>query len=321
MKPVLFTLFLSFLLKAGSQTWCPAGAVWHYGVSAAEIEGVLTYRYVADTVLDNTACKKISGTFSGTISPRYGNTHTVIPGYRDYYSYEDNEVVYLYNGTSFDTVVDYHARPGDQWLRLRSEVHQFECNSRLALTVTDTGHVFINGQKLKTISTSYTGSISFGSNTHTLTHLNTFIERVQNFPGGLYGNDLFPIYCEEKNILYEYLYFSFRCYQDDAFPLYKIGVNDCNNLTGLSSLDKNNIEIRLYPNPAEETITIETPGHAGGNFNYTIRDVLGRLVKDPASESSGHALKIDVSTFSAGIYFFEISGPGNTKSMKKFMKQ
>src|SRR5205085_672708 len=71
---------------------------------------------------------------------------------------------------------------------------------------------------------------------------------------GMIDNDLIPFWdCGTDGD-----YYNFRCYRDDSFNLYPSGI-DCNYLpTGLSEIRNPNSEIRISPNPATTTLTLQS---------------------------------------------------------------
>src|SRR5690349_15370835 len=130
MRKHLLLFFVSISAAALSQKWCPPGANWIYEIGGFGTDGQIEYAYTKDTLIQGKMCKKISGTFAGK---RGSAPYTVDPNFEHFFSYEDNNVVYVYNGIGiFDTVADFKASVGDKW-RV-----PFDCEYRLTLTVTDT---------------------------------------------------------------------------------------------------------------------------------------------------------------------------------------
>src|SRR4051812_4462446 len=99
-KLILFFLVSASAMLSVAQNWCPPGATWFYGARSApflgvrDVDGFIKFKYVGDTVINLTSCKKIAGTFTGTYNTiSYSIT---IPNFRTYFTYEDNSVLYLY---------------------------------------------------------------------------------------------------------------------------------------------------------------------------------------------------------------------------------
>lgn len=108
-----------------------------------------------------------------------------------------------------------------------------------------------------------------------------------------------------------------------------VGVLNCGDNTGISNLLLDNVTLTspsginsendnsfftVYPNPAEDMITIE--GYGAIN-SLTISDMEGRCVIKEKTKPSKYIL--DVSGFSNGIYFAEIISVNGNKTTKKFI--
>ncbi|SRX72677.1 T9SS type A sorting domain-containing protein [Aequorivita antarctica] len=86
--------------------------------------------------------------------------------------------------------------------------------------------------------------------------------------------------------------------------------------TILGTEDFQNMEFRLYPNPANEQITIEL-SDASSNYLVEIFDVLGKKVYTSEIQKSK---SIDVSALAPGTYLVKINSENNT-SIARFVKQ
>jgi hypothetical protein len=78
------------------------------------------------------------------------------------------------------------------------------------------------------------------------------------------------------------------------------------NWLGISEAGNN--AISLYPNPAQDNITIT--GIETGAADVRIIDQSGRVIRQISEVFNGQL--IDISTFEAGIYLFEITNEGNS---------
>ena len=76
-------------------------------------------------------------------------------------------------------------------------------------------------------------------------------------------------------------------------------------------------KFRLYPNPANDQISVET---SGLNGNITICDATGKIVKTVHVSDSSTKTLIDVSSFTPGIYMVRIQS-GNTVQVNQFIKK
>ena len=81
-------------------------------------------------------------------------------------------------------------------------------------------------------------------------------------------------------------------------------------------MDENNLAlITMYPNPANNYITIDTNLPS----SYTIYDMQGRVITLDINLHLGENL-IDISTLKSGIYFVNISSEGNSFTKKLIKK-
>lgn len=88
-----------------------------------------------------------------------------------------------------------------------------------------------------------------------------------------------------------------------------------NTLTSVSTLNKKQHSLLVYPNPATDVLTINTTDHSS-IVSYTITDVLGKVVL--SETTSGNA--ISVKGLNAGVYVLSVKHISNDISMVKFIK-
>lgn len=72
-------------------------------------------------------------------------------------------------------------------------------------------------------------------------------------------------------------------------------------------------EFTLYPNPAQEYITVTLPEH-GASF-VEIKSMDGKLITQHKNEG-GNSVKINTSSLSAGVYLIQVHQNGNTATRK-----
>ena len=80
--------------------------------------------------------------------------------------------------------------------------------------------------------------------------------------------------------------------------------------------DFQGVDFRLYPNPANQQITIEL-SDVSSNYQVNIIDVLGKTVYSSQIQNVG---KIDVSAFAAGVYLVKLNS-GSKTSVVRFVKK
>lgn len=303
--------------------FCPPGAQWTYKHKGAiaGIDGYVEYKYSGNVLIGSTSCQQITGTFKGWhIGWSYLNTNTVIPNVKTYYTYQANNVVYLYNGSTFDTVVNFNAAIGDKWLELRYPGNAQCTNARSHYLVTDTNRVVINNFSLKRITTTcvYTAtSVTTGTTVTTYTRNNVFIERLL-MQGSTLGNiaDLFTFHCNQDGV-HDYPMVQFSCYKDDFFPLYNVSGTSCDNLTGLDADQGANGTVAVYPNPTQNILRVEAIVPAN-LFELEIISAQGQILKQLTL--TGWA-ELDLSDLKQGIYILTMKTIGKPMVTKKIFKE
>lgn len=79
--------------------------------------------------------------------------------------------------------------------------------------------------------------------------------------------------------------------------------------------DENQIQCKIYPNPAKENLTIEVNKN---KINVEFYNSIGKCILVCKSES-GH-IHLDISQLPAGVYFVKVSIEGEVSFLKKFIK-
>lgn len=321
---LLFAFLLIYQLGVSQLMFCPPGATWNYAEKGvvAGIDGIMEFKYTNDVVVNGISCKTIQGNFNGIRIGYTGNGNAIIPNVVNYKIYESNKVVYLYNGTSFDTVVNFNAAIGDKWRELYRSQSSRCSNKRGYFSVIDTNHITINNLSLKRIQAAY---YQIPINTPTaavLTYTTYFIERILN-QGSIFNayGDLFSYYCA-YNTVSENPSFNFLCYHDDAFPTYQSTTRNCDDLTGVSQSHFQRYGLYVYPNPTNDmlTLTFESSYNAA-NCKFRIIDVLGH---EKYSYDCGPDLlkinSIDLSSLPKGLYFLQVWQEAKLLATEKVLK-
>ncbi len=89
--------------------------------------------------------------------------------------------------------------------------------------------------------------------------------------------------------------------------------------TAVENLDENpNPAIKIFPNPVEEMIYIQSDQLFDSNINLTLSNALGQVVLQQ-TEGAGKSLSVDVSSISAGVYILSLS-VGDQVFTKKIIK-
>jgi hypothetical protein len=75
----------------------------------------------------------------------------------------------------------------------------------------------------------------------------------------------------------------------------------CNGITGITEFYNENLTIKAYPNPAQQSFNIELPNQQ--TFNLFVYDVTGKKIYQRTNATG--TTKIDCSNFNTGIYFVQ----------------
>ena len=96
----------------------------------------------------------------------------------------------------------------------------------------------------------------------------------------------------------------------------------CSLNCSLITITKDDLQpktISVYPNPANDKLSIQLPETLKGKISFQIYDVTGRAVSTQ-SEITNHKSEIDVSSLNAGVYFLKIN-EGENSVVKRFLKE
>lgn len=67
-----------------------------------------------------------------------------------------------------------------------------------------------------------------------------------------------------------------------------------------------NLVVRVFPNPAQSTLTVEVTGLSNELCKFVIMSTFGKKLLEKTIQTDVVSLDVDVSMLSNGIYFFEI---------------
>jgi len=122
-----------------------------------------------------------------------------------------------------------------------------------------------------------------------------------------------------KNQTVDFLVFTTGdCYEEVSTTYYYDYKSDCNGSSPRSKIAKLESEFAIYPNPADEQITISLPAFDGITI-IEVRDMSGKLLRSQKSTSSSASLSVRLDDFPDGLYIVQLTQAGNVFS-KKFIK-
>jgi hypothetical protein len=88
----------------------------------------------------------------------------------------------------------------------------------------------------------------------------------------------------------------------------------------IKELQHDGSQLKIYPNPANSTITVFSDQLTNHNCILSIIDLSGRVILQSSTLSSKFQIKTDISTFSKGVYFVELR-QNETILRGKFIKE
>jgi len=302
----LFTFFTFFyLLSANCQSkWFDNEAVWYYSSPYAYIHSDACTKVVlnGDTLIQGLTCKELLIKDSGTnevVSTEYLHfrNDSVL-----YYNYYENAFHTLYDFTAKtgDTVTVHKNKfkPTDGFLWLDSiDNFQYIISEIDSIQISGT---WLRRQKIKPYDYESWGF----SSSDTAEYI---VEKIGNI-GYLFGR--FPIVTTMETVG------MLRCYSDYTINFKNPNWDkECDFVTSIE--DPQISTIRIYPNPSNKEINIESTNNKI-ILSIEIMDVDGRSFKQ--MEVNDLKTKITISNLSSGIYFVRIVFSDKTSLTSKFIK-
>ena len=254
---------------------------WYYEI--LNDDGSITYQYLHqtnDTIIDD----KEQIHVLVRINTLYDKGEHIETSHE--YIYDEEDVVYWWNKDlqEFTVLYDFNMEPGDEWeIKVGTEslvmhvdaVEQYEYEGRLfkMLKVSDANHVF-------------SGTIVRG-----IGHLTSFFpEKLMNQGKG-------------------YRVEGIRCFWKDNRLMFKYGEKNCDEI--YEEYHDYGVEepvmtegFRVYPNPTDGVLFVETPYHDVSTTEYRITNRLGQTLM--TGRVDGDNNQIDVSNLPNGMYFISV---------------
>jgi len=297
------TLIFCVLLTNGfSQVWIDSDAKWTFDYFNVTETGTWRWEYTHDTIIQGHQSQVIK-----TTKYRYGGPGTSIINYGNTYTYTSNDSVFNFKDDKFFLLYNFGAQIGDTWIVAIDTIFN-ACQDTAIVQVVDTGSIIINGLEYITITLETISESLYALN-------GLCVEKFGILPT-TYENSNFGFlpgyqYCQGGPII-DYDLLTFRCYEDSSFPTYNPTNKDCDTLTSTSELVIENF--RIYPNPSNSTLHIDSPNNIISNIE--ILDLNCRII-----DKQQYKDNVDISKLKNGIYFVKIITEDKKEAMRKFIKQ
>ena len=306
MKLILVQIFTFLITTSFAQQWIDSNAQWHYGWWSIGGIGYTEINYTGDTTINGQNCQKLVPTNHSFGMDQWGMMNYIgAIQWPTEYTYSNGDTVFWLVDTSFDVLYNFGEQQGDSW-DLGIDTNSFLCSYSIE-HVDSSGTTIINSSTLKWVSVSADSLASYGFN-------GKAIEGI-----GQVDDYLFPL---EKNcdpgIAYDPPFYHFNCFSSDSFTLYNPSGDDCDfPMQQLGIQDLENQLIKIFPNPAQEHITLSLPKNE--RWNISIYSATGILVY--SLQGCIDQKTIDISELETGIYICQVSSDNAVVIGKRIIKQ
>jgi hypothetical protein len=89
--------------------------------------------------------------------------------------------------------------------------------------------------------------------------------------------------------------------------------------TSIKEKQASQVSFNVYPNPANDRVTIDFDKGVGQNLSVEVKDILGKQIETVAVNTSMKKLQLDLSSYSKGIYFVSVSNNQQIVKTKKLI--
>lgn len=286
---------LDFTALPGS--WAPEGAEWYYTYYSGGwgiYESYMKMSVVGDTVIQNKLCSVLNLVGPGDSIPYYNEY---------YYTYQEDNNVFLYDGAQFRLLYDFNVQPGDSFESYGPQDIGLCWDDSTTMVVVDSvGFEEVNGINLKYLIV-HTPEFNWGFQNcsewvETYKIYQTIGSLGYMFPARICGADG-PAVC------------ALRCYEDSLFGFYTTNVADSCTYeygVGIEEIDYSDL-VKVYPNPVTDHFTIELK-ESYNNAELSIYSIEGRLIRE--IELTSDITTIDFSQAEKGCYILRFILEGHS---------
>ncbi len=305
-KHLLFFLSMATYFNVSAQEFAPYGAEWHYSNTRKGNIGYTNMKCVDSVVIEGKHCSVLEV-----------DQNVYLSGEVIVYSTANGDSVYWYeqNSEQFQLIYAFDAQPGDSWSFAMYDMsaNQLSNIDSVIAYVDSVDSININGIVLPrlTIKYNYVGGIApRDSSKH----------KIIKYIGSTYSPFDFPLEFGIVDDISPYPN-GLRCYEDSYLGFYETGIADSCTYekkgTFTGELEEENEEVRLYPNPANNTLNIS---HQNGTLrSVMIYDLSGReVLAQPVSDAAAREHRLNLSSLPAGAYVVKVE-TGSKSVIKKLV--
>lgn len=299
MKQLLF-LFLMLIALAPAQAqleWAPVGAKYYHSAwNEWQGDYVQISEVTGDTVIAGKNCRILDTWWR--------------PGCEGgEFTYEEEGRVYLYDEESgrFGLVFDFNKGAGESWwVPVCSQWTGVPADS-MQIFVDSVGLTHVNGMAIRT---QY---VTWSHPWYQYTEHTKIYEGIGNAPVPYF---FWGVYGLAVNVFLH----TFNCYESPTHGIFNfIGGQPCGVYTATGEAHLEPAQLRLSPNPAQESLRIELPEVGRGQL--TLYDAQGRLLKTQSLDTVPESWSLDVSALPAGMYLLLYRSEGGAAALGKFVRE
>lgn len=306
---VLFAI-LQIQICFSQTTWIGPGATWHYDfeeLSGTSLAGFFKYSYTGDTLIDGVSSQKIQLNIYEFLTYPTVALYDSSEVY-EYYTYVSNDTVYYRNNDQFFVLFDFGASIGDSWIISTTHNGDPYCDDTSKVVVVDTSSIIMNGQVYRTIELETVAGSSY-------TLMGTFNEKF----GLINGSSPYHLFPRENvcdpGIIVEWYYMSFKCYEDEFFPVFSFSSEDCEYLLTHLDLESEGLSVfEIWPNPVDYKLNLNV-NEIG---TISIYSLSGQLILEQQAVIGNNELNI--SFLNNGSYLVVFSDESGILQRELFMK-
>lgn len=293
------------VVTLGSQNLFVEGAEWYYTLSNFGSSNIDVNRcYIeGDTLIEDRSCLI------------YIQDHATCNGRpKRNYMYKENDKIYFFDQDdgSFKLLYDFTLDVGDTMI-YETGIHSWDLRRRTHYIRIDAVKPFlVNSLELKSFDVTYgyldNGEVIFGE------YSAQIIEDIGNTYNFFHYSDGTG-FCDDKYSE------PLRCFSAPDFPTVEFSDIGCTTVPS-NDLNAVEFEIRSYPNPFTEGVTIELHESIEGGHLYLF-DYLGRIQYQQEWSSNGKSMNLNTTEIPLGIYWLQLEvESGHKKEIygKRIMK-
>ncbi len=303
LKTKLIVLFFAHMQVIAAQEWLPVGTTWQYlNTVWGKPVGINTYMITGDTTILGKACKVMSkAELACDLRPIAE------------YLYEENDSLFYYESTinDFRLLYDFSAGPQDV-----VKIPLWE-----GISIYDTLHIRIDSiASILYDTVSLTKHyVSYGFNVgDSINYSGILVHRAEIIPH--IGNLCNFFYLTESGFCDEIHTCPLLCFLKPGLGELKISANF--NCDGTTQLDEAFLSkrIRIYPNPANNSLTIRSD--LDNEVNWSIHDGSGNVALKSFVPLKSHAdIRIDLTRLKPSFYIIVfIDNYGQVVQIEKLVK-